>query len=127
MAGPLYIGLESEGKYTPDFLKWEEDNHYSREEGVYANAAATELVLEPGTVFESEVPGEDIIYDGTGTITGILFNKVIIPPTSSRPIVKIVRMAVIDKRGLVLNGVAEATVLAGIASALPTILVREGA
>lgn len=127
MAGPLYIGLKSEGKYTPDFLKWEEEGHYSRQEGTYLNSAGTELVMEPGTLLESEVGSDDIIWDGTGTLTGILFDKVVIPAGATRPIVKIVRMAVIDKRGLVLNGVAEATALAAIAANLPTILVREGA
>jgi|SRR5262245_6004069 len=127
MAGPLFGGgPTAEGKYPPDFLKWEEDGHYSREV-VSITAGATELALEAGTVLENVSAGVDKEWDGTGTLTGILFESVRIPALATRKVTKIVRVAVVDGRYLIATGQTNAAVLTAVGTSLPTVLVRTGA
>src|SRR5262245_66330168 len=98
MAGPLFGGgPTAEGKYPPDFLKWEEDGHYSREV-VSITAGATELALEAGTVLENVSAGVDKEWDGTGKLKGILVESVSIPALQTRKVKQVIGVAVVDGR-----------------------------
>lgn len=134
MANPFFVGGPlNESRYTPDFLKWEEDGHFSREV-TSITAGGTAITLPAGTVLENVSAGVDKEFDGTGdTINGILFDGVYIPAGQTLKVTVIRRMAVVDGRYLVATGITNANVLARFAASLlvagmvKDILVRSGA
>lgn len=134
MAGPLFLGgPTTEGKYPPDFLKWEEEAHFSREVSSIT-AGASAITLQAGTVVEAVSAGVVKEWDaGANDITGILFETITIPALATRKVVVIRRMAVVDGRHLLATGQTNAAVLTAVAASIVagtlanTILVRAGA
>lgn len=125
MAGPLFLGgPTTEGKYPPDWLKWEEDGHYSRD--VVTITSGSAVTLQAGTVLEGPV-GTSIEWAGTNAITSVLFESVTFAAGQTKKVTVIKRMAVADGRYLIATGRTNASILAKIATDLPTILVRTGA
>lgn len=126
MSGPLYIGNNAEGNYAADFLKWEEENRYSRAVGTLDTTAAVDLPA--GTVLEGALTAM-VEWAGTNPITGILLEHSVfaITETPSEAVI-IVRDAIVDARGLNWGGGAgDAADIAQLMSNLPGVVVREGA
>src|SRR5262245_4004191 len=119
MAGPLFLGgPTAEGKYPSDFLKWEEDGHFSRDV-TSITAAASPITLQAGTVLENVSAGVKKEWDaGANDTTAILFETVTIPATQTRKVTIITRMAVVDSRYLAATGQTNAQVVAAVAASI---------
>src|SRR5262245_6209563 len=126
MAGPLFLGGPTlEGKYPPDFLKWEEDGHYSRDVVTFTAGGAA-VTLQAGPFFEGHA-ATSIVFAGTNPITSILMETVTVPATQARKLTVIKRTAVIDSRYLTAGAQTVATIVANLATNIPSLLVRTGA
>jgi len=117
--GPL-----AETKYLGDWLKWEEEAGYSRAESNIVGAGA-DAEYPSGTVLETDGSTGMKIFDGTGTVLGILRDPVRVRVGETVPIAIIKRMAVVDVRGLnpaSYGSMTLAQIAAAIEAALPTII-----
>jgi hypothetical protein len=120
--GPL-----SEGKYLGDWLKWEQDAYYSRSTSAMGLGVAVDTVYPSGALLETDAASGVKLFDGTGTLLGILRNPVVVRAGESVPVSMIVRDAVIDIRGIpyALSGITEAAAITRITTDLPRIIIAQ--
>jgi hypothetical protein len=124
--------IQREGKYPSDWLKWEEEGYYSREQVTILAGSGTDRVLTSGMVMGKITSGGKYVQltpgasNGSETVAGILFDDVTAEVGVDTQGVIIKRMAVVTDNGLTWASGANITTGEAALVALG-ILVREGA
>ena len=122
--------VQSESNYLGDWLKFEEDNLYSRDEVTVASGQnlATGTVIGVITASGKVTQLAPAASDGSETAAGVLLNPVD-ASTGDKPGVIIARHAICSDKGLIWPGSITGPQKAAAISQLKTsgILVREGA
>lgn len=86
-----------------DWLKWEEDNYFSRETGTLASGSGvvtTGTVLAKVTASGKWVPAVNSAADGSQTAAGILFNDSVDATSADQKIIVVSRHAIVSHAGL---------------------------
>lgn len=108
------MALQSEGNYTGDWLKWEEENLYSREEVTILAGSGSARVLTSGMVLGKVtasgkyVQFNDTAADGSQTAAGVLIYDTTAPASVDVKAAIIARQAIVSKAGLTWPGTADA-------------------
>jgi hypothetical protein len=117
-----------ESNYLGDWLKYEEDNHYSRDEVVVASGQNLKTGTVVGSVNNKVVQFAPAASDGSNIVVGVLLLDVD-ASGGDKPGVIIARHAICSKAGLLWPGdITEPLKAVGITQLTSLgILVREGA
>ena len=125
------MASQTESQYTGDWLKWEEDNFYSREAITIlagsgaARALTSGMVLGKVTASSKYVQVDDTASDGSQTVAGVLLLDVTAADGTDADGVAIVRDAIVSDNGLTWpSGFNETTGAAALESL--GIMVRTG-
>lgn len=108
------MAVQTEGKYLGDWLKWEEEKNYSRQEVTILGGSGTARVLTSGMVLGKitasgkYVQFDDTASDGSQTAAGVLIHNTTAPASTDVLAAIIVRMAIVSKAGLTWPGTADA-------------------
>lgn len=100
------MASQTEGQYPSDWLKWEEDNFYSREEITILAGSGADRELTSGMVLGKVTASSKYVQvdpdasDGSETVAGILFLDVTAPDGTDATGVAIVRDAIVSDNGL---------------------------